>query len=642
MIAYMHRLEIVCLRELLPDVTAFMQEIGVLHVEEAPLAVEDAPDFLSRVQIDASQRKEYERIESLQRSVSEVLPLLNVRPNPRDLVAATAIVAKMSDDDIERAVTARTRELRSLVRRRLNAQDNVEILSNFQRTLERIQPLLGGRNVVLGKDARAFVLKGDVAKLLESIGQRSRREIGPDCRIIHQRVARNTVVALMTYPPNLNDAVTRMLHEEHIAQVEAPDKDLRGGTVGEVLGKVRTAIAKWQSNATELTRQLTDCSKIHCAELYALNAVLSDRLAEFSVQTQFAQSNMVAVIHGWAPADEESSLVARIERRFPDQVMVTRLPIDGINAHNVPTLLRNNALFKPFEVLLSLFKPPTYGTIDPTPLVAISFIFFYGLILGDILYGVAVILFAQWLKRRFGHIEAVRAAGTVGVYMGISGIFFGVLFMEFAGDLPQRMFGLHPIWLHRSHDIIDLMLVAIVVGAIHIPLALVLGIRADLKHHHTKHAKEKLGLLLGLCGIGIFAMNFFGVPGFDTSFALIVAGLLFVSFIGLLVSALGISVLTAVTALEVISLLGNVLSYCRLMALGLAAVLIADLANKLVDGLGMFIGLPLAIVVHVFNIALAIFSPTLHSLRLNYVEFLPKFYKPEGKSYKPFKKEASW
>jgi V/A-type H+-transporting ATPase subunit I len=163
-----------------------------------------------------------------------------------------------------------------------------------------------------------------------------------------------------------------------------------------------------------------------------------------------------------------------------------------------------------------------------------------------------------------------------------------------------------------------------------------------LKHHHTKHAKEKLGLLLGLCGIGIFAMNFFGVSGFDTTFALVVAGLLFASFLGLLVSALGISVLTAVTALEVISLLGNVLSYCRLMALGLAAVLIADLANKLVDGLGLFIGLPLAIAVHLFNIALAIFSPTLHSLRLNYVEFLPKFYKPEGKSYKPFKKEASW
>jgi len=372
MIAYMHRLEIVCLRELLPEVTAFMQDIGVLHVEEAPLAVEGAPDFLSRVQIDDAQRKEYERVESLQRAVFEVLPLLNVRPNPRDLAAATAIVSKMSDEEMERAVTTRTRELRSLTRRRLNAQDNVEILNNFQRTLERIQPLLGGRNVVLGKDARAFVLKGDVTKMLESIEQRCRREIGPDCRILHQRVARNTIVALMTYPPDRNDAVTRVLHDEHIAQVEAPDKDLRGGSVGEVLDKVRGAIAKWQANATDLERQLTDCSKIHCSELYALNAVLSDRLAEFSVQSQFAQSTMLAVIHGWAPADEESSLVARIERQFPHQVMVTRLPIDGINAHNVPTLLRNNALFKPFEVLLSLFKPPTYGTMDPTPLVAIS------------------------------------------------------------------------------------------------------------------------------------------------------------------------------------------------------------------------------------------------------------------------------
>ncbi|HRI88113.1 MAG TPA: hypothetical protein PK869_07610, partial [Candidatus Hydrogenedentes bacterium] len=335
---------------------------------------------------------------------------------------------------------------------------------------------------------------------------------------------------------------------------------------------------------------------------------------------------------------QADALIARLDKEFTGQVTCTKMGIGQVDVHNVPTLLRNKGIFKHYEVLLSLFKPPTYGTFDPTVLVAVAFTLFYGFILGDMLYGLVVILFSLWLGKKFGHIEAVRSASHVGVYMGISGIFFGFLYMEAGGDLPYRWFGLHALWIHRAHDIIDLMTWAIIIGAIHVPLSLVIGIKTSFDHHHIEHGIEKLGLLIGLLSVMLIAMNFLGILGAAAFMYIGIVGL--VICLALLLYSLG--VMGCITFLEVISLAGNVLSYCRLMALGLAAVLIADLANAFAAAVNPLIGIPVAALIHAFNIGLSLFSPTLHSLRLNYVEFLPKFYHPEGKGYKPFKKEATW
>ena len=108
---------------------------------------------------------------------------------------------------------------------------------------------------------------------------------------------------------------------------------------------------------------------------------------------------------------------------------------------------------------------------------------------------------------------------------------------------------------------------------------------------------------------------------------------------GLILKALG-PMMGAVGILEIMSIGGNVISYARLMALGVAAIAIADIANGLPEVLGLWIGVPMAIMVHIANILISMASPTIHSLRLNVVEFLPKFYSSEGKGFEPFKKET--
>ncbi|MBX7256276.1 MAG: hypothetical protein K1Y02_07925 [Candidatus Hydrogenedentes bacterium] len=639
MIAKMERLEIVCMREAMPGVVGFLQDQGLLHVEEVPLAQDAAPGFLKRVALEPSQQQKADALETQHRTLNEVIPLLSAKPLPQYVTAAGNSLKSKTDQELEEMARGWVRELRALTRRRLNVQDNLEVLSSFKKTLESIAPLLGGRPVVLGKDARAFVLKGDVARGLERLEERRKGEIGADSRLFSHKVSRNVVAGVLTYPASRNEIVARIFKEELIPPVELPEKDLRGASIQEVIQKLDLAIAKHKSSGQELEGRLFNYSKEIGAELLAYEAKISDELSQLTSMGSFAQSAMVGVIHGWAPSDMVGTLTARIENKFPGQVLVSHLPIDKIDVHEIPTFLRNHQLLKPFETLLMIFKPPTYGTIDPTGLVAISFVIFYGFILGDVGYAAVVALFGLFMKRKFGHIDILSNIGTVAYWMAASSAVFGVVFGEYFGDLGHKLLHL-PVFFHRGHDVTTLMLCAIAFGAIHIPLALVLGIWADFSHHHAKHAAEKLGLLLGLIAIGIFAMQFFKVAPFTAFPFTIVAVALVVIFLGLLVWASG--AMAPVLALEVVSLLGNVLSYCRLMALGLAGVLIADLANQTAHGVGLIIGIPLALLIHTFNIGLSMFSPTIHSLRLNYVEFLPKFYRPEGRSYQPFKKEALW
>ena len=503
-----------------------------------------------------------------------------------------------------------------------------------------LQPLLGDRDVVLGRNARAFVLKGDGGRALEHLTERVQTEIGPEARLVHERLSRSTAVGIITYPENLNEAVGNLLKEERIAPMEPPSNGFKGLGIQEVLQKVADSIAKNESDAVSLNAQLQDYSRAAGAELMAAEARLSDRLAQIYAVNQFAESQMVSVIHGWVPSDVSDSLCAALNKAFPGETLVSRLPLHEVDLRSVPTQLRNPSWLKPFELLLTLFKPPTYGTLDPTALVAISFVLFYGFILGDVAYGLAVIAFGYVLKKKLGHLAPIRAVSAVAYWMGASAIIFGVLYGEFFGNFGEHYLHMPVLWIHRGHDVMTLMLYAIAIGAVHIPLALILGIRGDLHHHHFKHAAEKLALLMGLLGIGLLVLGFAGLSPFDTVFFTTLAGLLLAGMIVLLIWAVG--AMAPIIAMEVVSLIGNVLSYCRLMALGLAGVLIADLANELGGGLGLMVGVPLALFIHTLNIGLSMFSPTIHSLRLNYVEFLPKFYSPEGKSYQPFKKEALW
>ena len=647
MIADMARVELVCLSSTRNRVVESLQLKGLLHLEEVPTAMEDAPGFLNRATLPQADQEALTHLEESDRTLKEIAPLLTVAPGEIEVKSAVKAAAGWAPETISTKVRGWAESLRTATRGRIERQDAIEVLNNYKGILESVAPALGGTGVKLGRGTRAIVLQGNVKKVAARLDDRLGSEIGPECQFHKNQTGRNRLVGLLSFPESKEDEVTRILGQEGVSPVDMREQGFSNATIAEVIARIETTIAQHQTEIVKYEGEANKISRQVGGELLAAKGLVADRLATLRVQGQFAQSKMVTVIHGWTPSDQYGALQSAVQKEFPGEVEVNRIGLGDVPHHHVPTLLRNHDFFKPFELVMGLFKPPTYGTIDPTWMVGLSFTVFYGFIMGDAAYGAVIVLLALWIKGKWGHHRAGNAVGTIATYMGISSIIFGVIYGEYFGNFVEKwlwptLFGseFHLYLFHRAHETTQLLVLAIMFGVFLIPTALIMGVKEDFKHGHPKHAYEKLGMCLGLLALMSYVFGYFGVPPFTSGFMQMVDVVVGAIGVVLIFYAMGMRGLVGV--IEVMSLGGNVLSYARLMALGVASIALADIANMLPEKMGYVIGIPMALLVHVLNIGIGIASPTIHSLRLNFVEFLPKFYSPEGRGYNPFRKETQW
>lgn len=643
MIAQMDRVEIVLLRAELSRLVPFLQEQGVVHIEDVPLALENHPGYLHRVHLDEQQKAELATIEEIRRLVSEFMPLLPGATPHAAIVAAGPSIASESMDALMQRAKAAHRTLRSIARRRLNAEDNAALIRRYWETLEAISPMLAVREVRLGATARAVVLEGFSTEDLADLAAKVRRELGQDCVMYSEPLGKQSYIAVIAHPEGLHAAVGAFLESQGILPLDPPEAAIAGESIGEVLQKIQARLAELDSQIASLNEELAAYHAAEGANLAALDQLTSSRLAQMTITDQFAQSKMVAVVHGWVPSDAYDALVSKLKQAFGDRAAVAKMSQDEVEITRIPTLLKNAPLLKPFQIILDMFNPPKYGTIDPTRMVAFAFILFYGFILGDMGYALLIIGLTTWLKKKNAHNELMCDALTIAQWMGVSSFAWGFIYMEFFGNMPERILGLHA-FLHRFEQPMLMLGISVFYGAVHVPLALILGIREGYRHHDHHHAEEKLGMLLGLIALAVAVATIGGLAPLGTTVGYALAGILFVVGVGFMIKSMG--GMFAVGVLEILGLTANVLSYARLMALGIASVVLADLANDLLynsSGLVfLLLAVPAAGLIHLLNIGIGVFSPTIHSLRLNYVEFLPKFYEPEGRNYTPFRKGVAW
>jgi len=195
---------------------------------------------------------------------------------------------------------------------------------------------------------------------------------------------------------------------------------------------------------------------------------------------------------------------------------------------------------------------------------------------------------------------------------------------------------MHALWFDRAspENVMSLLLMTVGIGAAHITLGLVLGVWEAVKDKSRNHLLERGGMLLGLIGlffiVGILA-DWMPQGFMSVSIAFVIVG---VVMLGASLGTLGI----VMGPIEFLTLIGNVLSYLRIAAIGLASVFLAKVANEMAGMVGnVVVGAILAILIHALNLVLGMFSPTIHSLRLHYVEFFRKFYEGGGRRYEPFK-----
>jgi len=290
--------------------------------------------------------------------------------------------------------------------------------------------------------------------------------------------------------------------------------------------------------------------------------------------------------------------------------------------------LSNPPLFRPFEVITRTLPLPRYGTIDPTPFVAVFFPMFFGLMLGDVGLGAMLAGLAVILRLRSKPGTTLRSISAVAGACAAFSIVFGFVFGELFGDLGTRWLHMRPLGFDRQNAILPFLALTIALGVVHVVLGLVLAVVNAWRQGHRREALGRgvAALMVALTVLSILA-----------ALRLLPAALFTPLVVAVLVAFPILILLEGVIAVvELVSNFGQILSYARIMALGTASLMLAVVANRMVGAMGsVLVGVLFALLFHAVNFAIGLFSPTVHALRLHYVEFFGRFFSPGGTAYQP-------
>ncbi len=324
-----------------------------------------------------------------------------------------------------------------------------------------------------------------------------------------------------------------------------------------------------------------------------------------------------------------STLKKRLEKEVGDSLVLNVLEVSEEEKENIPVCVVHSPLIRPFEKLMSIFPLPKYNAIDPTTILAVGFPIFFGMMLGDIAYGAMFLAAALYFKYRYRTKAIIQDVMYILMLCSISSIIFGFLYGELFGDFGEHFLGLHPIWRDRLRAMVPLLYLSVGIGVFHVFLGLILGIVEAFRERSRKHGIARAATIATICAIFLL-ISYLGklLPKefFTTGVVLLLIA------VPLLIYAEGF-----VGVLEIISVIGNILSYARLMAIGVSSAIIAMVANFFGGALGNFVvAAIIVLLLHALNLALGIYSPTIQGLRLHYVEFFKQFFRYGGRQFTPF------
>lgn len=421
------------------------------------------------------------------------------------------------------------------------------------------------------------------------------------------------------------------------------------GTAARNIAQCEKKLKEISCNRSELENKIK--KSVVCKEdiqiLYDHMVIERDKI---KILDNILKTNSTFYIEGWVPQESMPEL-----EKVLNTYRCWYEASEPAKGEEYPVLLHNNRLVEPLEAVTELYSLPSSSNVDPTSSMWFFFVLFFGMMLGDVGYGLILVLVCGLVVKKF------KVEGTFGkmlktlFYAGISTIFWGVMFGSWFGDgvvAGAKVFFnidlvIKPLWLNPLDEPMTVLIVSFAFGIIHLFVGL--GVKA--------YILIRDGMILdAIFDVGFWYLFIIGPVMLLIGDNLATEGK-YITIIG----AVGL-VLTQgrekkgiisklfggiMSLYDITGYLSDVLSYSRLLALGLATGVISSVLS-IIGSMGghSFFGAILFIVVfvlgHLLNFAINALGSFVHSARLQYVEYFGKFYEGGGEAFNPLMKKTKY
>jgi len=615
MIVHMTRLRIAGPAAMLDRALAFLQDAEVVHVVRPSIPQLQVSPTTERqlresrnvlVDVDAAVRA----LEGSSATAQSVSPRAPASPARSALRAGRV---RREAERVERALSSLADERALLVR--------------YEAFFHAFESLLG--HELAWPEAHAFyvIVRAGAEDMVAQLRKSLEAAVDGEIEVVARPLSSGETAVLVLASSAVASKVSSLLASSRVEEMPAP-AGLGESSIVRAMPALRARLRAIAEEASSLKARRARVREIELPDLLGLRIWAHDRLLVLEARAQAHAGRHLFVIEGWVPRPELPELVERAQRALGPEVLVEGVATESWMRADAPVALSNPPLFRPFEVITRTLPLPRYGTIDPTPFVAVFFPMFFGLMLGDVGLGCVLGILALLLRWRSKRRTTMRSIAAIAGACAAFTVAFGLVFGEFFGDMGARVFGMRSHGFDRERAIVPFLELALALGVVHVLLGLVLA-----AVNAWRYGERRRALGRGVAALMVAL----------TVLALLVAlkvlpGALFTPLVVALLVAFPLLILLEglVAVIELVGNFGQILSYVRIMAIGTASLMLAVVANQMFGATGsVLVGVLFALLFHLVNFAMGVFSPTIHALRLHYVEFFGRFFSPGGTAYRP-------
>lgn len=588
---------------------------------------------LSKAEIDSDSTKNEE---NLSKAKSTLEFLLNYMPKKSGLKALEDDKEHLTVDELEKRVEsinwleiydkvkAKEEELNSIENKISKLQGEIELLAPWQ---------------TLDTSFKALEELRMTSSFLGSIAKQYEEELIQNLTDGYVEIisrSSNDINILVLVNKENYDETLNIIRGYGFSSFKSEHNDTPQNVISNYMHEIEELKSKIFFIKEEVASFEEDTKKMKLVYEYFVNKVERSKASNNFLKTK----NTVA-IQGWCAVDKKEQLQKICKDVLNNEYYIDFEEVKEEEVDSVPIKLNNGVLARTFESVTAMYSFPRYNEVDPTPLLVPFYLLFFGMMVADAGYGL-IMFILTFAALKFLNLEKSKKDFVrFGLYLSIPTMFFGAIYGSYFGDIIPI-----PGLLVPTKDVITILGASIVFGVIQIFFGLGIKFYSLYRMGRINDAIVDVGSwIITLVSIGVFAgSGMLGWPAILRTISIvgmIVGALLIVYSGGRHEKSKGAQIGQGLYNLyNITGYIGDLVSYSRLMALGLSGGCIAGALNMLItqmSGWFAFIAVPLLFVAaHLFNLALSLLGAYVHTARLQYVEYFSKFYEGGGKPFTPF------